>query len=71
MVWGDATATSIATLTGVDSWTGSGANKTALLSGQLTTSSTAGNLVLTFASGTAGQAAVLGAGSWLEVVRVS
>jgi hypothetical protein len=69
MVWGDATGTSIATLTGIDTWSGSGANKTALLSGTLVTSTTAGNLVLTFASGTAGQVATLGIGSWISLER--
>ena len=70
MVWGDATASSMATITSVDTWTGVGANKTAMLTGVLTTAGTAGNLTVTFASGTSGQTATLGAQSYIRLTRV-
>ncbi|MEU9405629.1 glycosyl hydrolase family 28-related protein [Streptomyces sp. NPDC048281] len=70
MTWGDMTATYIPTLTGVDTWSGSGANKAAQITGTLVVGANAGNLVLTFASGTAGQTATLGLGSWLMLDRI-
>jgi hypothetical protein len=70
MIWGDNTATYIGTLTGTDTWSGSGANKAVSLHGTLITSATAGNLVVTFASASAGQTATLGSGSWIRLDRV-
>ncbi|MER5903014.1 glycosyl hydrolase family 28-related protein [Streptomyces mirabilis] len=70
MTWGDTTATYIASLTGVDTWSGTGANRAANIAGTLVTSTTAGNLVVTFASGTAGQTATLGQNSWLRLERI-
>ncbi|MFE2104002.1 hypothetical protein ACFW9W_44840, partial [Streptomyces sp. NPDC059468] len=70
MVWGDSTAASIATLTGTDTWSGAGVNKTAILAGTLTTSTTAGSLTVTFASGTASNNAILRSGSWIRLFRV-
>ncbi|GHD70193.1 hypothetical protein GCM10010317_076980 [Streptomyces mirabilis] len=70
MTWGDTTATYISTLTGVDTWSGTGANRAANIAGTLVTSTTAGNLVVTFASGTAGQTATLGQNSWLRLERI-
>jgi hypothetical protein len=70
MIWGDNTATYIGTLTGTDTLSGSGANKAVSLHGTLITSATAGNLVVTFASASAGQTATLGSGSWIRLDRV-
>lgn len=70
MQWGDATDTYVATITGTDTWTGSGAGKMANLQGLLVVSTTAGNLTATFASGTSGQTAQLLAGSWVRLTRV-
>jgi hypothetical protein len=70
MTWGDNTATFVGTITGTDTWSGSGANKVVSLHGTLITAATAGNLVVTFASATAGQTATLGASSWLRLDRV-
>jgi hypothetical protein len=70
MVWGDSTATSVATLTGTDTWSGNGVNKTAMIKGMLTTSTTAGTLTVTFASGTAANNAILRSGSWVRLTRV-
>jgi hypothetical protein len=70
MVWGDNTATYVASITATDSWSGSGANKAVSLHGTLITAATAGNLVVTFASGTAAQTATLGSGSWLRLDRI-
>lgn len=70
MAWGDATATAVSTITGLDTWSGTGANKYAMLQGVLVTSTTAGNLTVTFASGTAGQTATLGQNSFVKLTRV-
>jgi hypothetical protein len=70
MVWGDATATSLATITTVDTWSGTGANKTAMITGVLVTAGTAGNLTVTFASGTSGQTATLGSQSYIRLTRI-
>lgn len=70
MAWGDNTATYVGTITGTDTWSGSGANKAVSLHGTLVVAATAGNLVVTFASATAGQTATLGANSWLRLDRV-
>jgi hypothetical protein len=69
MIWGDSVATSFPLISSIDTWSGSGANKTAMLTGSLITTGTAGNLTVTFASGTAGQTATLGAGSWISLER--
>jgi hypothetical protein len=70
MIWCDTTATYMGTLGAVDSWTGTGANKVGVLKGALIVGATAGALTVTFGSGTAGQTAILGAGSWLKLTRV-
>lgn len=70
MVWGDNTATYVASITGTDTWSGSGANKAVSLHGTLITAATAGNLTVTFASATAGQTATLQPNSWLRLDRV-
>lgn len=70
MVWGDTTRASQATITTVDSWTSAGADLYIMLKGVLITSSTAGNLTVTFASGTNGNTATLKANSFVRVTRI-
>ena len=70
MTWMDNTGTLVATITGTDTWSGNGANKSAILTGRLVTSTTAGSLTVTFASGTAANNAILRSNSWLRLTRV-
>jgi hypothetical protein len=69
MIWGDS-STFIATIGGTDSWSGTGATKWANIFGTLTTGANAGNLTVTFASGTAANTATLAAGSQILLTRV-
>lgn len=69
MVWGDS-STFITTIGATDSWSGTGAMKWANIFGTLTVGGTAGNLTVTFASGTAANTATLGAGSHLALKRI-
>jgi hypothetical protein len=70
MQWGDAAGNYVATITGTDTWSGTGANKHAHLRGLLVTSSTAGSLTVTFATGTSSNTASLVAGSWVRLTRI-
>lgn len=70
MVWCDNVGSVMATLTATDSWTTS-ASRTITLTGKLITSSTAGNLTFTFASGTAAQTVTVNPGSALTLERIA
>lgn len=70
MVWGDTTRSSQATITTVDSWSSTGADLYIMLKGILVTSGTAGNLTVTFASGTGGNTATLKANSFVRLTRI-
>lgn len=70
MIWGDS-STVVGTIGGTDSWSGTGATKWANIFGTLVTSATAGNLTVTFASGTASNTATLGIGSQIVLFRTA
>jgi hypothetical protein len=70
MIWGDS-STFLSTIGSTDSWSGTGATKWANIFGTLTTGANAGNLTVTFASGTAANTATLAAGSQIVLMRVA
>lgn len=71
MVWGDIqTKTKIATITGTDTWTGSGTDQLIALKGVLVTAGTAGNLTVTFATGNGANTVTLLAQSFVRLTRV-
>ncbi|MFJ9633807.1 hypothetical protein ACIRU8_39545 [Streptomyces sp. NPDC101175] len=70
MIWGDSSSF-LATIGATDSWTGTAATKWANIFGTLTVGANAGNLTVTFASGTASNTATLAAGSQLLLQRIS
>lgn len=71
MVWGDIqTKTKIATITGTDTWTGSGADQLIALKGVLVTAGTAGNLTVTFATGNGANTVTLLSQSFVRLTRV-
>ncbi|MFD7705688.1 hypothetical protein [Streptomyces sp. NPDC059786] len=70
MIWGDSSSF-LSTIGATDSWSGTGATKWANIFGTLTVGSTAGNLTVTFASGTAANTATLAAGSHITLQRIA
>ncbi|MFF7147486.1 hypothetical protein ACFZAO_05355 [Streptomyces griseoaurantiacus] len=70
MIWGDSSSF-LSSIGSTDSWSGTAAMKWANIFGTLTVGGTAGNLTVTFASGTASNTATLGAGSHILLARIS
>lgn len=70
MIWGDSSSF-LSSIGSTDSWSGTAAMKWANIFGTLTVGGTAGNLTVTFASGTAANTATLGAGSHILLARIS
>lgn len=70
MVWADNSGSVMSTLTSTDTWS-TIASRTITLTGKLITSSTAGSLTFTFASGTAGQTVTVNPGSALTLERIA
>ena len=70
MVWADNSGSVMATLGATDSWSAI-ASRTITLTGKLITSSTAGNLTFTYASGTAGQTVTVQPGGQINLERIA
>jgi hypothetical protein len=70
MVWADNSGSVMATIGATDTWS-SIASRTITLTGKLITSSTAGNLTFTYASGTAGQTVTIQPGAQINLERIA
>lgn len=70
MNWADNSGSVMATIGATDTWS-SVASRTILLTGKLITSSTAGNLTFTYASGTAGQTVTIQPGAQISLERIA
>lgn len=70
MTWADNSGSVMATLGATDTWSAI-ASRTITLTGRLVTSSTAGNLTFTYASGTAGQTVTVQPGGQITLERIA
>lgn len=70
MNWADNSGSVMSTIGATDTWTAI-ASRTITLTGKLITSSTAGNLTFTYASGTAGQTVTVNPGAQISLERIA